>query len=118
MKIERIVFCHIIIVLLLCKRKNAAVNCHKLTHMLHHCMYVWYYVHMVHVKEVTNPLFCTLFKLVKLLMLTALQLALRTAYSILAIQSKDVKYVHILLDQSWGEEFQSLHCKTLSVSLD
>ena len=46
-------------------------------------------------------------------MLTTVQLALRTAYSILAIQSK---YVHILLDQSWGEELQFLHAKH-SVSL-
>ena len=50
---------------LLCKRKNAAMNCHKLTHMLHHCMYVWcYIIIMVHINEVANPLLCTLFKLV------------------------------------------------------
>ena len=47
-----------------------------------------------------------------------LQLALKRAYSILAIQSKHVEYIHILLDQSWGEELESLCCEIISVSLD
>ena len=50
--------------------------------------------------------------------ITDVNMALRTVYSILSIQSKDVEDVHILLDQNLGEELQSLHCETLSVSLD
>ena len=64
---------------------------------------------MVHVNEITDPLLC------QMPMLTMPQSGLRKAYSILAIQFKDVD---IPLDQSWGEELQSLCCETLSVSLD